>query len=206
MSDRVMLDPSLILDQASLVDLLLLAQEHALEGVAVPGSFREALRKDRFLSTVGRFYGLRGTSDPKLVDLFFQMTEGQIESYFASDTSGLFASVFESEAEGEVIAAMLDDEYSFLMNQSWLVAKVRKVFDKMIEGGAAALETSREAFDGLVRRSLKKDEDAPLTRNERLRALAKWSAVSGPSVLAFLEPVSGAAAGSLAGVFLLVDP
>ena len=76
----------------------------------------------------------------------------------------------------------------------------------MITAGATAVEVSRDRFDGVVRRTLRRDDGEDLTTQERLRAISKWTAVSGPVVLALFEPVSGAIVSFAAGLFLLADP
>lgn len=206
MSDRVMLDPSLILHAESITELLFLAESGQMSGVAVPGQFVELHREPDFLSSLRAFYGYSRKGDDRLVDLLFLMAEGQIEPYFNDKSLDLFASSTLADSDPEWLLRLLAQEHAFLLNESWIFSKVRRVFDRMIEVGATAVETSKDRFDVVVRRTLKKGPGEDLTTNERLRAASKWTAVSGPAVLALFEPVSGAVVSSAAGLFLLADP
>ena len=115
-------------------------------------------------------------------------------------------SVMRERTRDELVAHILYEEWAFLTSQSWIFSKARKALDEMVEAGATAIHTSSGQFDRLVRKTLKKRQDEPLTPNERARAAAKWVAVGGPSVWSVFEPISGAALSAAGGYFLLCDP
>jgi hypothetical protein len=106
----------------------------------------------------------------------------------------------------KLVAQILYEEWYFMTSESWLFSKTRRAFDAMVEAGGRAIQVSRRFFDMLVRRTLKKKADEPLTPSNRARAAAKWIAVGGPTILSVIEPISGAVASATSGWFLLVDP
>jgi hypothetical protein len=153
--------------------------------------------------------------DPSLV-LSTRTTSDVHESVMTqSEPIFLPGTFFEAEhielrVRDEVIRSILEEEWAFLQGQSWLASRIRRPFRKFIDGGAAAVEFGREAFDLLARRTLKIPavEDVPpaLTPEKRLRAVAKWAAVGVPGVASSIFPVLTPIAPAVAGYFLLFDP
>lgn len=79
----------------------------------------------------------------------------------------------------------------------------KKSFGGFIKAGAISIEVGKSAFDNIVRKTIKKDDD--LKNIDRLRAIAKWVAVAGPSLLP-VENVLKELFGISMGIFLLIDP
>jgi hypothetical protein len=105
-----------------------------------------------------------------------------------------------------LLAQILHEEWYFLVSESWLFSKTRRAFDAMVEAGGTAIQMSQRSFDRVVRRTLKKKPNEPLTPTNRARAAAKWIAVGGPALLSVIEPISAAIASATGGYFLLIDP
>lgn len=127
-------------------------------------------------------------------------------SVWYDGTNRLFYEVLKENMRNDIATRVIFDEWCFLNQNSWIFAKTRQAFDVMIEAGGKAFQVSRNYFDRMVRRTLKKDEDDILTVGNKIRAITKWVAVGGPSFLSLTEPVSGAIFSSVSGVFLLADP
>lgn len=113
---------------------------------------------------------------------------------------------FERAVGSDMARSILFEEWSFLITNSWLFSKTREAFDKMVEAGGSAIHLSRERFDSVVRKTLKKDPSEPMTGSDRTRAAAKWVAVGGPAILSLVEPISAATSSAAAGYFLMYDP
>jgi hypothetical protein len=110
-------------------------------------------------------------------------------------------------SEKEYLSSIIFEEWGFLMRHSWLGARIRKVFDSLIEAGGIGITVARGIFDKIIRSTIKEYEK-PLKQLDYFRALCKWIAVAGPTSISlidssFIDP-SLFALGS--GIFLLVDP
>lgn len=133
-----------------------------------------------------------------------------IRSYSLPAESGPFVE-FQALLNAEVESPVSDivfEEWVFLMSNSQAWSKVRRVYDAMINAGAAAIEVSKETAEKLNRRLLKKSGDAPLTRTDILRVTAKWVAVAGPPLVTLLTvpPALGVASAMVPGIFMMYDP
>ena len=104
------------------------------------------------------------------------------------------------------LVKILSEEWVFLQEFSWVVAKSKKVFEKFKEAGAVAVEFPENAVDKLVRRTLKKKDDDFLNTFDKLRALGKWIAIGGSSITHFLNSVTDSLISLGTGIFLLLDP
>jgi len=113
---------------------------------------------------------------------------------------------FSIPQESEWITQIVFEEWGFLTTQSWLLAKVRKPFDHMIEAGATAIEISKKTMEKAIRTTVKKDPTLDLSFKDKAVAVAKWVAVGGSSASSLIEPVTGAVISFAAGMFLLYDP
>jgi hypothetical protein len=102
----------------------------------------------------------------------------------------------------QVLQDILFDEWFFLTHESWLLSRIKAPFQAMVKAG----EMGIELLNPIVRQTLKEDSSYVLSTVDRLRALAKWIAVGGPTVAALLNPIAGALASGVAEGFLLIDP
>ena len=208
MSDQVMLECSMLLHRDSANYLLALNRDEPLDVVVATTVLRAAssepeLFADRLADVVGvpRF----------LIDLavtrqLARQLEGRVKTYSVPATFQWPSGPMYEAVSDELSAAILHEEFAFLITESWLFSKTRDAFDKMVEAGGKAVQFSKNEFDRSVRKVLKKGPNEPLSKGHLARATAKWIAVGGPAVIGVLEPISGAAAGTLAGMFFLHDP
>ncbi len=110
------------------------------------------------------------------------------------------------EVQNKELVEILFEEWVFLQEFSWIVAKSKKAFEKFKEAGAVVIEFSEKAVDKLIRKTLKKKDDDFVNTFDKLRALSKWIAVGGSSITSFFNPTIGSLINFGSGVFLLLDP
>ena len=130
------------------------------------------------------------------------------DGYLVYDGDGRRAqqAIYEDFCNDEMASRIIFEEYYFLCHESWLHSKTRLAFDAMVEGGGTAVQFAKRHFDRLVVNTLKLEQPSGVSPRDRYRAVAKWVAVGGPTILGFVEPISAAIGGSVSGYFLLVDP
>ena len=208
MPDRAMLDVSMLLHRDSLNHLAGLAAAGGLENLVIANSLaRMAQQPDELVSRMRPFLGMRRRDiDIAAIRRLVPALVDGVSRFSAAETDRpLVTQEFALAGRDMVVAEVLYEEWLFLTSQSWLFAKLRATFDRMIDAGAGALQMSRAQFEKLVRRTIKKPA-GPLSPNDKALAAAKWFAVSGPAVWALLEPISGTAGTVLSSFFLLCDP
>jgi len=218
MAERAMLESSMLLHRDSANYLLALARVGPMEVVVskrlleIAGSEPESLARRlaprldippavmdlattrvlaRELSQVVETYRLPPESDRPL---------------WYDEGARFFYDHLQEWTKDELAAQILFEEWHFLTGQSWIFSKTRQAFDGMVEAGGTAIHMSSKLFDCVVRKTLRKGPDEPLTPGNRARAAAKWVAVGGPAILSVVEPISGAVSQAASGYFLLVDP
>lgn len=218
MADRVMLEASMLLHHDSANYLLALARAGPLDVVVserlveIAGSEPESL---------ARRLAPRLDIPPSAVDLAttralarelpqavetYRLPPEQERPLWYDGGARFFYDVLQEWTRDELAAQILFEEWHFLTAESWLFSKTRQAFDGMVEAGGTAIHMSGKLFDRVVRTTLKKGPDDPLTPGNRVRAAAKWIAVGGPAILGVVEPISGAVSTAASGYFLLVDP
>jgi hypothetical protein len=111
------------------------------------------------------------------------------------------------EPFGEYTLGILMEEWVFLQEQSWVVSRIKKPFNRFIDAGSVCLQFGGRAADRVINRTLKRRSSELVSKVDRLRAFGKWIAVGGPSVLGILNtPLIAVVALFIAGFFLLFDP
>jgi hypothetical protein len=219
MADRAMLESSMLLHRDSANYLLALARTGPL-GVVVSERVLEMMADSESDGVVRRL-AAQLDIPPNAVDftvvrqLARELRE-VVETYrlppeserftWHDGDARLFQRALMDSTQDEVVAQIIFDEWYFLTFESWLFSKTRRAFDKMVEAGATAIHVSGRQFDRVVRGTLKKGPDEPLTPGNRVRAAAKWIAASGPPILSLFEPISGAGLSAAGSSFLLMDP
>lgn len=108
--------------------------------------------------------------------------------------------------EDKITAQILSEEWIFLQENSWLVSRTKKIFNKFIDSGAACLQLGRKSVKKIIRKTLKKDESQDINTFDILRASFKWIAVGGSPALSLINPLSGVIVSTASGFFLLFDP
>jgi hypothetical protein len=212
----LMLDPSLVLSTRTTSDVHESVMTQS-EPIFLPGTFFELVQEQQFGHRAFKFFR-PGPAQPTEAYADHEESLARATSWILEEPRigpWRAAPFFEAEhielrVRDEVIRSILEEEWAFLQGQSWLASRIRRPFRKFIDGGAAAVEFGREAFDLLARRTLKIPavEDVPpaLTPEKRLRAVAKWAAVGVPGVASSIFPVLTPIAPAVAGYFLLFDP
>ena len=209
--DRLLVDPSLVVASRtySLIREELLSAN--LGEVFFPNAFLDGLKRgDEQLFG----YYLSNAEPVSMRTLRNDLAESRIvQGYQAFVTQeernySIRSNLLQEFGESRILDSLWE-EWTFLQQESWIASRSRKVFRRFIKSGAIALETGRDAFDGLAAKTLKlpkKKMPMALTSRQRLRATAKWVAVGGSSVTALFEPVIGLLGSLAANYFLLMDP
>lgn len=96
-------------------------------------------------------------------------------------------------------------EWEFLTSDSWLVSRTKRIFNVLARAGIITIEVGKNAFDQLVRRTLKSQSEV-VRKADRLRTLGKWSAVGLAEILTVATPLAQILGATTIGVVLLIDP
>jgi hypothetical protein len=237
-----MLDVSMIAHPTPLRKLMALAAAapYELAGLRVSATFIDRISnrqdyRDDLVRQISRTFSVSaGSIDLKLMREFiesppFEEFVRPFRTESATRTEAyrqlLLKEVPEDDAWAYEIVA---EEWEFLTTHSWLFAKTRAIYDRMINAGANALYVTKEKLeqaidaagegvhsfghemlrgsDRVVRRTLKKGPHHNVSPNDRVRTLAKWVAVGGSAATALINPAVGAVGGTVGGLFLLYDP
>lgn len=209
MSDRAIIDASMLLHRDSLNHLKGLALAGGLENLVISDALvRLAADEQMLVRVMGRYLGItRGLLDLDSLRQLLPLLEEQVPRYSreADYQHPIYQNLID-RIGNEWITQVLFEEWEFLISNSWLFAKLRKSIDDLIEAGASAFQTSKEKFDRITRRLLNKQSQEPLSPNDKVMATAKWIAIGGPPIVGAFEPISGSVLTSLGGVFILADP
>jgi len=217
MSDRVLLDPSLLVGWRRLRKTESETGKLVSVGVTfvIPKSFSDSIRGGSSFDLNNAFMFFLGRKDipysddvvgtlRRITDRYavFTPTPLQRERHkeFLEVLSG--QDVWGSRIPDPLVLDIVREEWIFLHEGSWIVSRIRKHFDKFIKAGAPCLQFGKKATDALIRRTLKRKDNDPITMVDKLRAVGKWIIVGG---IPFWSPTPPAFA-SAAGLFSLLDP
>jgi hypothetical protein len=241
--DEAMLDVSMIADRSSLKRLMAVAAQdpRALGGLRVSATFVErlALRSKEndteMVRQLNRYFAVeRRLIDMKLIRKFVESVPFReyVRAYRAENghrTQGFRRNLLQDMGEKDARAyEIVVEEWEFLMTHSWLFAKTRAIYDRLVDAGADAiymtkkkLEKTVEAVKGgiadardstvlgcdrVVNRTLKKGEEHKVSPNDRIRAVSKWVAVGGGAATTLINPIVGVLGATAGGMFILYDP
>lgn len=84
---------------------------------------------------------------------------------------------YENKYYDELLLNIIGEQRIFLQNQSWIVSRLKKPFNRIINAGALCMHFGEKTVEKMVRRTLKKDDNYLLERVDRYRAFGKWGAV-----------------------------
>lgn len=104
---------------------------------------------------------------------------------------------------------ILFEQLIFLEEESWMVSRIKKTFNRFIATGTVCVQYSRRAVDTLIYRTIRKskEQNEILSNVDRLRALGKWIAVGGSSASSLINPaVAAVLVPAALGYFMLFDP
>jgi hypothetical protein len=242
MAEEAMLDVSLIVDPQSLQELMKFAykEKRALSNLRVSRTFVDRLLHENpddgdIARQISRYFGV-SPEDVVLARvrelLRSSAFQNQVEPYRSEGTDrsqDLRARLREGIPEEDAWAAeIMLEEWEFLITHSWLLAKTREIYDRVVDAGANAIYVTKERLeqaiaavregaesaghsilrgsDRLVRKTLKKEPEHKVSPNDRVRTLAKWVAVGGGAAAGIINPVVGAIGAGTGGMFLLYDP
>ncbi len=218
MTDRIMIDASMVLHRDSLNQLIGLSKAGALGQVVISdafvrmieASFEEEKKIGNVLfSILSQHFEIEEYLIDKEGIREFLLSDKYSENIVRYSRENSFEhEVYQNlinQTGNEWITQILFEEWEFLTTNSWLIAKLRTAFDKIIEAGGTAIYISKQAFELAVRKTLKKAE-GELSPNDKLKATAKWVAVGGSVLADFVLPVTGAILNVASGIFLLCDP
>jgi len=237
-----MLDVSMIAHRGSLKKLLSLAYEEpdTLAHLRVSGTFverlsRDTLRPDDLVRQISHYFAVpRRMIDVELMREFIGSPPfRELVQLYRSDggtrTQEYRRRLLEDMRENDGWAyEIVLEEWEFLMTQSWLFAKTRAIYDRIINAGADALYVTKEKLeqviegvtegvkdtghaimrgsDRVVRRTLKKSSHHKVSPNDRVRTIGKWVALGGGAATALINPAVGALGATVGGMFMLYDP
>ena len=213
-SKNVLFDPSLLLDYKKAQKALNFMKEYREEfNFFISSSFINALKSDRW-HNIARFFECAEDIPPqKIVGMleeysqYYTLFEAPKYIYYVyKEKYRYFLNNLYRKIEDWNLVRILFEEWIFLQEYSWIVAKSKKTFEKFKEAGAITIEFSEKAIDKIVKRTLKKKNDEFVNTFDKLRALGKWIAVGGASATSFMNPYIATLVGFSAGIFLLLDP
>ncbi|MFX0196398.1 MAG: hypothetical protein ACFFCW_09775 [Candidatus Hodarchaeota archaeon] len=113
------------------------------------------------------------------------------------------------------LISVLFEEWIFLQEQSWIVSRSKRAFDKFREvtknymrnskkKGGDYFELGMKQFDEQVRKTLHEDPHVFINHAKRLKAICKWVAIGGTLGI-WVDPTLGSV-GATAGVgYMLLD-
>lgn len=222
-SKNVMLDPSLLFDYEKAKKAFSFMRVYSKEfNFFISHSFYDFLKEYRESNkwyVIAEFFGSEKEISPgKLLELidehrkYFTFFETPKEPY--KEKYSDFYENLHKEVEDKELVEMLFEEWIFLQEFSWIVAKTKRTFEKFKEAGAAVLEVSKKALDKFInkiaRHKLNKKDDEILSTIEKFRGLGKWIAHGGITAAGATlpSPIAGALITYLLseGFFVLIDP
>lgn len=209
-SKNVLFDPSLLLDDEKAQKAFSFMKEHHEEfNFFILRSFYELLKENdgsnKWYKIAQFFESKKKISPQRILEMleehrkyfnYFEIPKGLYRKRHTYFYENLYKVVDDRE-----LVKILSEEWVFLQEFSWVVAKSKKVFEKFKEAGAVAVEFPENAVDKLVRRTLKKKDDDFLNTFDKLRALGKWIAIGGSSITHFLNSVTDSLISLGTGIF-----
>ena len=217
-SSNVILDPSLLLVERSLINIEdNLAELSKSFTFYISSHFYNILQNGATESLTIDYF--RYTS--KLVDIDrlktfleenseyiqkFEMPEWATKEY-RSSCELIVQSLPAKFRDDETLHNIIFEEWFFLKEYSWLVARTKRIFNLFIRSGAASLEFGSRVFDRAVKRTLWRQQIQLVQKAHRLSAIGKWFAVAGGALANLSYPIVQFMADLSVGLyFILFDP
>jgi len=218
---NLMIDPSLLLSWSTYRNTIYHLSEFALEfrdlRFYVPRTFLHVINQQQ-AEMPWLYWFFSGADIPTAPDRISSELANRQDLLIPYDVSSEQLSKYEvfsrhlrktmrsSGVYSDLLPQVILEEWVFLQEQSWISARTRAAFDKMIEAGGICVELGQNAFDKVVRKTLKRDNDDELYKYDRMKAIGKWLAAGGAPAVSLANPLVGAVVSVGAGLFLLVDP
>lgn len=224
-ANNVLIDPSLILAENSIINTFNLIRESSTKGEKFkfyyPRSFQRLIRKDESYERIsGVKFFLHGAYHSDIRELNILMKEFSNMVYeFVPSTEQMerYAHVYEMLSEeleyrGELtdleLLDILFEEWIFLQEYSWVVSRIKKPFNRLIASGTICVQFGRRTIDILTNRTLRREHDEFISIVDRLRAFGKWIAVGGATAASrlIIPDMTGITVPTIIGIMLLIDP
>jgi len=115
---------------------------------------------------------------------------------------------YRGELHAELLRDVLFEEFVFLQEESYVVSRIGKSFNRFINAGAVCVQFSSRTFDKLVRMTLRDTKQAEVIGNvDRLRAFAKLIAMGGvPATILIPYTIVGILVAAGLVYFVRFDP
>lgn len=213
------LDPSVISDRHRLEIFFRLAEKHAKEvEIYIPSFFfRLKNMTEEEKRSVGRFFKLPGRRG---IDFgFFQDVDlGKLRNVRSAPDFEMryqkhseFLENLRIEVPDPAVYEILAEEWVFMNEYSYIVASIKRGFEKFLRAGASYLIIGKKGMDLALSLAVngpnKNPIGAPLNAFSIFRAVAKYVAAAGSSIGTTVIPNGvgiGVAIGS--AIFLIMDP
>lgn len=222
-SSGIMLDPSLILAERSIQKTFQTMRHLKKEDPRLKFYYPQSLLsmvndKSFFREQLGGYF-LFNAYPAERKEILMQLQENSnILSSFEvrSQDIGRYSAITKNlqsdlsyleEPLDEYILNILIEEWVFLQEQSWIVSRIKKPFNRFLDAGSVCLQFSSRSVDRIVNRTLKRGNNELVSKVDRLRAFGKWVAVGGPTIIGeFINPAFFMISPLAAGYFMLFDP
>lgn len=211
-SRNVLIDPSLVVAEKTCERIISSATSLREDyKFYIPSSFVNLIYgKESFIEEILFFRNRSKIIDIRYLEEILLKNKNLIHSYEVSRNEREKYSVFYdhllSETRRDIISNILFEEWVFLHEESWVISRIKKPFIYFVKAGGVAIEIGERTLNLAVKKTLKKGDDNLINNADRLRAAAKWVAVSVPPFLSPTNPIIGAISSAVTGVFLLMDP
>jgi len=218
---NVMIDPSLIVSDPTFHTTFSLVNELQDSRLKfyLPESVRGPLLANELdeTSPVFRFFLL--SARPSAIqelsslvkDYSNQVIGFEVSEQYARKHKAMYSALRETAYRNEdffdsnVLDALFE-EWVFLNEYSWIVSRIKKSFNKFIDAGAVCVQFGKKSVDTIMRKTLKREQNDPISRLDMLRAFGKWVAVGGIPTVSLIDPLAAVFSNIIAGSFLLFDP
>lgn len=214
-SKNVMVDPSLLMNSEAVYKVINSINENSNKfSFFISKSFNNFLNNkenENQWYMIADFFECKNIIPPqKLIGILKEYKNNlnvfDIEMAPLFEKYSEFRNVLFRYTENKLLSEILFEEYIFLQEYSWIVAKSKKCFEKFKECGSSVLEFGNNSTDVIIKKTLKKQNDDFINTFDKLRAIGKWIAVGGSSASAFFSPYLSFYIGIGSGIFLLLDP
>lgn len=194
-----MIDPSLIVAHKTMKQTFTLIKELSSEyKFYFPASFKDALFYEKVDNAIfskenpAYRYFLHNVTPSQLkeiktfLDEYSNIIIGYEPTAELSKKHWHLFEVIYKHTHNESISKVLFEEWVFLQEFSWIVSRLKKPFNTLIDAGAVCLHFGKKTVENLMKRTLKKNDNEILNRVDQLRAFGKWIAVGGGSYTSYL--------------------
>ena len=193
-SRNILFDPSLIIDYEKARKVFnFMRRNHKEFNFFISSSCYNAFKEESRLQKVAIFFEYEKEISPRKLLKMLEEYKGyytlfKIPREIYQKKYEDFYENLRKELNNQDLVGILFEEWVFLQEFSWIVAKSKKAFEKFKEAGAITIEFSEKTVDKIVKKTLKKKDDDFVNTFDKLRALGKWIAVGAGSITSILNP------------------